>query len=225
MPNSREQVKNGSTKESKEPEIIAATAIADDVPAIEGASDERMQLSRLSLALMRTTPELSKMHNMEVEQALLFGKLTGLTGPKELPKAKAGEEKITYGLVGQIEGVNLLTGEMFQAGIVYLPGGFHELFRSQMEQHLGPADPVTGIRQGHGSFELQFALKFISIPANNPRGYSWKAANQLPAQQSDPLARLRQRALAGVKIGDQKQLASMPGADAKLIEGTASRTA
>jgi hypothetical protein len=175
------------------------TSLAEDMP-IEGDSDPRQQLAKLSLGMMHTQPELSKTQNKDILQAIIFGELTGLTGPKELPKAKSDAEKYTYGLVGMIEGVNAITGEMFKAGIVYLPGGFHDMFLAEMESQLKAAGP--------GNVTVSFALEFYSTPSGNPRGYSWKARNKMPIERHDPLARLRQRALAGATIKQIEHRAS-----------------
>lgn len=179
---------------------------AEELP-IDGPNDPRAQLTKLSLALMGCQPELSKVGvpktgGQEVLQAIVFGELIGLTGAKELPNAKSEDEKYTFGLVGRIEGVNAITGEAYQAGILYLPGGFHDMFLAEMEAQIAAA--------GKGNFTVQFALEFYSIPANNPRGYSWKAKNKMPMKQRDPLEHLRRRALAGSSI---RLLAHSPGSD------------
>lgn len=171
-----------------------------DLP-IEGEADNRGLLNKLSLSMMNCQPELSKTQHKDVLQAIIFGELVGLTGAKELPNAKSDDEKFTYGLVGRIEGVNVITGEMFKAGVLYLPGGFHDMFLAEMEAQL------TAVGEdGHAT--LAFALEFYSTPANNPRGYSWKARNKMPMEKRDPLARLRQRALTGVTIKQLEHRAS-----------------
>lgn len=171
-----------------------------DLP-IEGEADQRGLLTKLSLSMMNCQPELSKTQHKDILQAIVFGELVGLTGAKELPNAKTEDEKYTYGLVGRIEGVNVLTGEMFKAGVLYLPGGFHDMFLSEMEAQLAAAG------EG-GHVTIAFALEFYSTPSNNPRGYSWKARNKMPMEKRDPLARLRQRALAGATIKQIEHRAS-----------------
>lgn len=190
--------KKAQHAEAVKSETVAAVAedAADTLP-IDGPADPRAGLTKLSLALMGCQPELSKIGvphtgGHEIDQAVVFGELTGLTGAKELPNAKSEDEKYTFGLVGMIEGINIRTGESFQAGVLYLPGGFHDLFLAQMESELASL--------GKGNVSIKFALKFVSIPAGNPRGYSWKAKNQLPMQKHDPLAQLRARALRDVKL-------------------------
>lgn len=174
---------------------------SDDLP-IEGESDPRQQLTKLSLGMMHCQPELSKHQNRDVLQAIVFGELIGLTGAKELPNAKSEAEKFTYGLIGRIEGINAISGEMFQAGILYLPGGFHDMFLAEMEAQLK--------MMGEGNVTIAFAMEFYSTPSQNPRGYSWKARNKMPMERRDPLARLRQRALAGTTV---KLLGYIPSAE------------
>lgn len=182
---------------------VAEDGQVSDLP-IEGMADPRSQLAKLSLGQMGVRPELSLFRQGDPEsgktilQAVIFGEITGLTGPKELPNAKSEAEKYTYGLMGRIEAVNALSGEMFKAAILYLPGGFHEMFLSEIE---------AGLKGGDVNTVIAFALEFYSIPAGNPRGYSWKAVNKMPVEKRDPLARLRQRALAGTTI---KALAAPP---------------
>lgn len=182
------------------------TNAASDIPVDDGPSDDRAQLTKLSLAQMGVQPErsLKKKRKViidgreaEVEagedvlQATIYGQITGLTGPKELPNAKPGADAITYGLIGRIEGVNNLTGEMFKAGVLYLPAGFHDMFLTEVESQL---------KIGDGHVALAFALEFWSIPATNPRGYSWKAKNKLAMERTDPLRGIRARALAGTTV-------------------------
>jgi hypothetical protein len=194
-----------------EAEGVYAASGTDDIP-LDGVSDNRQQLTKLSLGLMGCQPELSVAKDQMIDgqrvkagrdvlQAIIFGEITGLTGPKELPNAKTEAEKFTYGLLGRIEGVNAISGEMFKAAILYLPGGFHDMFLAEIETQLKAAP------DGHAT--IVFALEFYSIPANNPRGYSWKAKNKMPIEKRDPLARLRARALAGTTI---KQLEHVPSA-------------
>ncbi len=169
----------------------------ESLPPEQDTPDDRAQLTKLSLAMMGCQPELSCIGipgtgGQEILQAVIFGELTRLTGPKELPNAKSDAEKYTFGLVGQIEGVNTRSGEMFKAGVLYLPAGFHDMFLAEMESQIALL--------GAGQFTIQFAMEFYSIPAKNPRGYSWKAKNKMPMMRHDPLAALRRRALAGSTV-------------------------
>lgn len=219
---------NGKAKatEFKEDDLLGldrTKGIGAEIPIDDGPADERSQLSKLALSLMGCQPELSVAKDQiingqrlkagtQVHQATIFGEITGLTGPKELPNAKSEADKWTYGLKGRIEGVNVITGEMFKAAVLYLPAGFHDMFLAEMEAGLKTADANTAI---------VFALEFWSIPADNPRGYSWKAVNKMPMQKHDPLARLRQRALSGTTIKALSLPKGEAGDGAKLIEGTA----
>lgn len=171
----------------------SATQSTPEIEVNEGAADNRSQLTKLSLAQMGCQPELSMISKggKEVLQAVIFGQITGLTGPKKLPNMQNGQEEITYGLVGRIEAVNVLSGEMFKTAILYLPSGFHDMFLGEAESQ---------IKEGEQNVALAFALEFYSIPATNPRGYSWKAKNKLAMEKTDPLAGLRKRALTGVSI-------------------------
>lgn len=217
--------KNGKTGSRPEPETLAemldqgdkangtkpdATQFGPEVSGpdipLDDPSDPRSQLSKLALSLMGCQPELSMAKEqtvtingqqqrskvgMPIHQATIFGKINGLTGPKELPNARSEADKYTYGLTGLIEGVNVLTGEMFKGGVLYLPAGFHDMFLAEMQ---------LGLQSGDVNTQIAFALEFWSIPADNPRGYSWKAKSKLPAQKQDPLAGLRARALQGTVI-------------------------
>lgn len=184
---------------------FAPGTVADEFP-VDDDDDRRSQLSKLALSLMGCQPELSMAKEQvvtidgqpqkikagtEIHQATIFGYINDLTGPKELPNAKSERDKITYGLKGMIEGVNVRTGEMFKAAILYLPAGFHDMFLSEMEAALKAGDTNT---------QIAFALEFWSIPSDNPRGYAWKAKNKLPMEKKDPLAGLRSRALKGTTI-------------------------
>ena len=185
--------------------VADGVVMDDSIPAGEGENDTRGMLSKLSLSLMGCRPELSLAREQvvmiegqeqkikvgkQVLQAVFLGEITNLTGPKELPNAKSEEEKYTYGLAGRIEGINAITGETFRGGVLYLPGGFHDMFLAEVE---------AGLKAG-GNVSIAFALEFHSIPADNPRGYSWKAVNKMPMEKRDPFRELRKRALQGVQI-------------------------
>lgn len=195
-----------ASKDADSNRTLGAQAPGYEIPVDDGESDNKGMLSKLALSLMGCRPELSMARERDVtingqvskvkvgeniHQATIFGEITGLTGPKELPNAKSDAEKYTYGLTGRIEGVNVLTGEMFKAGVLYLPAGFHDMFLAEMESALKMADQNAAI---------VFALQFWSIPSDNPRGYSWKAVNKMPIEKRDPLARLRARAMEGTVI-------------------------
>lgn len=188
--------------EQGDPQAAGKLGLGHDIPVDDGEMDGRSQLSKLALSLMGVRPELSIAREevidgrkvkagRDVLQAVIFGAITGLTGPKELPNAKTEADKYTYGLKGSIEGVNAISGEMYKAAILYLPAGFHDMFLAEMESALKAGDVNT---------QIAFALEFWSIPSDNPRGYSWKAVNKMPMEKRDPLARLRQRAMQGVTI-------------------------
>jgi hypothetical protein len=106
-----------------------------------------------------------------------------------LTDQQSGESRESWGLVGIIEAVNLLTGEFYQSGAWYAPSGFNEMYVAEMRNQL--------LAKGEGNARITFAHEYDAFAAENPRGYSWRMRSILPMGRSDPLASLRRRALAG----------------------------
>lgn len=189
-------------------------------------NDPRVVNSRLSLAIMGCRPELSKFppaqlddmgiknNNSAVVQCRIYGKTFGLTGPKKLDPT-AIDSAITYGLVGFNEGLNLLTGEFYKGGILYLPEGFHDDALSEVE--------LLVESSGNGKFEITYAWEFESFPAKNPSGYSWRAKSLTPIRRDDPLLSLRQRALRGLTVQTPLLLQGVAGRSGPVIDNETDR--
>lgn len=132
--------------------------------------------------------------NDGIPMARVYGLLFNVTDRKRLPVGpndEPGIPKYTYGIVGQIEALNLATGEIFKGGVFYAPSGFHEMYLSEVQAKLNTNEIGAGI---------QFAHEYHAISDGNPSGYSWRIVNLMPMDRHDPLASLRRRALAGSTI-------------------------
>lgn len=92
---------------------------------------------------------------------------------------------IQVAVAGNFEGVNLQSGEVYRAGVLWLPGGIQELLINSVD---------TGAKDGNGKpvyQDVKFGFTIAAVPASNPIGYSYTAEQLIDAQQNDPLAELR----------------------------------
>jgi hypothetical protein len=87
-------------------------------------------------------------------------------------------------ITGSFEGVNLKTGNIYQASVVYLPAGIHGLLENAVK---GIVDEAG--KQQFNS--VKFALEIGVVKAKNPAGYSYEAKSLVPAVVDDPLAEMR----------------------------------
>lgn len=118
----------------------------------------------------------SKAPNGSLALAVIGGIATGLKSYED----QNGE--ISYGLVGQFEGQNLVTGETFEAGITYLPDLIMQTLGVLFNEP--DAKPV----------EFGYMIRVQRDDSErNARGYTYQAVDLVKTRQSDPLAEVKQR--------------------------------
>lgn len=163
--------------------------------------DPTTGLTKLSLALMGCKPEMVSFSpedraklgvppTGDLAMARVFGFISGLTEEKEITDKVTKQIKTTHGIVGQFQGVNLVTGEIFNGGIFYAPSGFHEMMLAAIKPVLDQLSPGN---------EAEFELEFHAYEADNPRKYSWKCFNRGKPKLVDRLSAMRRRALSDSK--------------------------
>lgn len=138
-------------------------------------------------AMVKTLPEGEKQYPL----ARIYGIASGVRTQED--RIQAG--KIHTFFVGQFEGVNLNTGELFTSGKMYLPAGLSEMF----EQF------VTKALADDAKTQIQFGFEIASQKASNPIGYSYVAAPFHKPEKNDALAALR-RAIKALPAVKQKTL-------------------
>ena len=126
-------------------------------------------LPKLSLKGMGCEPRAAATSETPVELATIFGVAT------KIKMGEDGKGDVWTALIGQFEGVNLQTGEVFQSGKLFLPSGIQEL----IEEAIGNNEGV------------EFAFKILSVKASNPIGYSYQAETLTPPKEKDNLSHLR----------------------------------
>ena len=141
-------------------------------------------IGKLSIANMKCNPARAKAENKTIPLARIIGIVNSC-------RAKENKQSgdIHYPLIGQFEGTNLETGEVFTSGILYLPAGIHE----QVSSHF-----LTALERGEKAEPVEFAIEIASTPAKNPIGYSYAVKQLYKPASADPLAKLRE--LSGGKI-------------------------
>lgn len=95
---------------------------------------------------------------------------------------KMGEDqtgRVWSALIGNFYGKNLATGETFRSGKLFLPSGIHETVENAVKQL-----PESG-------GQVKFAMRFQSVKASNPIGYSYQAVNLMEMEaETDELGDL-----------------------------------
>lgn len=108
--------------------------------------------------------------------ARIFGKATNVKDVES--EAKDGSMQTFKCIEGMFEAINLQTGELFQSGKLYLPGGMHEM-------------AVKGIESLEKGDVLEFALDIRSVQSSNKVGYAYEARPLVAPTKADELEAMR----------------------------------
>lgn len=94
---------------------------------------------------------------------------------------KSGSGTIHTFFVGNFEGVNLETGDVYHSGKLFLPRGISELVEAAIKE----------AQKTDKNASVSFAFELRSVKANNPIGYSYEARALKKPEQEDELGELR----------------------------------
>lgn len=143
-------------------------------------------LTKMSIATLGANPSVVKSEEFiksgasSAPIARIYGIATGLVFKVD---PKTGD--VQTAVSGNFEAVNLADGEVFRAGVLWLPSGIQELLINSVDS--GEADangkPIYN--------EVKFGFTINAHPAKNPIGYSYSAEQLIDAEKNDPLADLR----------------------------------
>jgi len=168
--------------------IAAAALMANtDAGTAAPATEHPTILTKMSIKSLNADPSEVKAKNDDgtakytsLDLVRIYGIATGLVF-KEDPKT--GDVQVAVS--GNFEALNIKSGKIFRAGVLWLPGGIQELL-------IGAVD--TGEKDANGKPQynsVKFGFTIASVPAANPIGYSYTATQLIDAAQNDPLADLR----------------------------------
>lgn len=136
-------------------------------------------ITKMTVKGVGANPAKAKADNQKTPLCRIYGTASGV-----VHKVDNRGEPIT-GITGNFEGVNLETGEVYKSGVLYLPGGIHEMLLNAVDQ--GEDDdkgkPVYN--------SVNFAFDISAVPATNPIGYSYEASQLIEATTADPMAEIR----------------------------------
>lgn len=138
------------------------------------APSETKILSKITLKNTGCKPLRAKLEEKQVPLCQIYG-VAGGTKVKVDNKGEAFES-----IVGDFECVNLETNEAYRSGVLYLPGGLHDML----------ASAFTGENK---ATNVEFAIEISSRPASNPIGYEYVARQLVKADRADPLDALRNK--------------------------------
>lgn len=162
--------------------------------ATEAHDDGISVVSKLSTKVMGCKPmAVTLMEGADVKLAIarLYGICTGIG-----MQVNAEEGKSWVYFKGDMEGVNLQTGEIFKSGKLYLSSGISEQFETI----------VRKIQETEGDkTSINFAFEIRAVKSSSKVGYGYEAAQIVKPQEHDPLENVR-KALAAIPDYNQKQL-------------------
>ena len=150
-------------------------------------------VGKLTISNLGCIPAAAVVEGQSSPIARIYGIASGI---KQVVDKNRGD--VYESITGDFEGVNLKTGAIYQASVLYLPSGIHGLLENAVKSTV---DADTG-KQSYNS--VKFALEIAVVKAKNPAGYSYEAKSLVPAVVDDPLAEMR---------------AAIGGHTAKQIEG------
>jgi hypothetical protein len=160
---------------------MAQTA-ADRAAGVEELqTDKANYRAKLTMATIEASPERAKTEKKRVQVAEFYGIASGI----KLVDNPMGDVPFTA-LTGNFEAVNLHNGEIWRSGVLYLPGGFHEMIVAMLNDLTDNEE-----RSKFDKAQVQFALAIDAVPADNPAGYSYVATNLLPIAKADALSAIR----------------------------------
>ena len=132
--------------------------------------------------------------------ARIYGKASGLKYQADT----RSEGNFHCAFVGNFEGVNLETGEVYRSGVLYLPKGISEIMESTFKKLKAEAEKEGASAD---TVSITFAFEIRSVKASNPIGYSYEAQALKNAEKDDELKELR------------ALMASLPATGAKIPAG------
>lgn len=147
--------------------------------------------SKLTISTIGGSPERAKTEKKRVHVADVYGIASGI----KLVDNPMGNPPTFTALTGNFEATNAYTGEVWRSGVLYLPGGFHEMIVAMLEELSDDED-----RSKFDRPSVEFALEINADPADNPAGYSYHARNLLPVKKADALSAIRSGLVEGRKL-------------------------
>ena len=159
-------------------------------PADGGAGQELDNiLGKLSIKSMgcngRKAAALDEGDKTVIPLASIFGKAVAVK-----PKTRVGDngDVITdTPIIGNFEGVNLQTGEVFKSSVLYLPSSLH----AALEQALTPSD------ENPKPLPIKFGVEIGAKKATNKAGFEYVGRQTYKQENEvDPLAEMRAKVSA-----------------------------
>ena len=147
-------------------------------------------VGKLTISNLGCIPAAAVVEGQTTPIARIYGIASGIKQVVDKNRGDAYES-----ITGSFEGINLKTGNVYQASVVYLPAGIHGLLENAVKGTLTPAvkdadgKVVKEAKQDYNS--VKFALEIGVVKAKNPAGYSYEAKSLVPAVVDDPLAEMR----------------------------------
>jgi hypothetical protein len=155
-------------------------------------------ISKLNIKAMGCNPGARPEDGSPLVLGTIYGRATSL---------KTGEDKrsgnMWSALQGSFEGVNAATGDIYKSGLLFLPGGIHEIIENA----------VNALEKDKPGVGVDFALEIHSVkPRSGSHTYSYQAVNLYKPTATDELEGLRQ----GLHARAQKLLEASKAPEAKV---------
>src|SRR5271156_3198273 len=92
--------------------------------------DQANYRAKLTISTIGGSPERAKTNKARVHVAEIYGIATG---QKEVENPMGNPQFFTA-ITGNFEAINMHTGEIWRSGVLYLPGGFHEMILAMLDE-------------------------------------------------------------------------------------------
>lgn len=133
-------------------------------------------ISKVTVKSVGADPKEAIRQNKKVPLARFWGVAEAI---KYVNNRTTGDVNIA--LLGSFRAQNMETGEVFDSGVMYLPGGLHDQL----------SGPFVRAKDQHATVEpIKFAIEVLAVPSKNPGGYSYEGRQLMKQEGVDPLAEM-----------------------------------
>lgn len=146
------------------------------------ASNDEMVVAKLTTTVI-DSENLRK--TVEAGKRILICTIYGYASAIKMVKDRIRDEYY-HALAGDFEATYEHDGKRTRSGVLYLPGGVHELVEKSLKE-------LT--EEG----QVAFAFQLFATKADNPQGYTWLAKSLIKPEEADPMDELRKKLTGLVK--------------------------
>lgn len=147
-------------------------------------------IAKITMKTIGANPKVAAALNEGDKTAIRLAIIFGVAQFTKDKEDKSNGQVFTY-IGGNFEAINLQDGESFTSGVLYLPGGIHELLQNAVE---------TGVKANNGEpVAIAFGLEMRAVRSANKAGYSYQGVPVVKPQDTDPLEQMRNAMMSAIE--------------------------